>query len=109
MRKTRSVRAALVVSVVAATAHAAAPGAQAQAPITECGAWRAAFAVNITTRIVSCSGARKVIRSWNNRAARRGGNGMARRMRCTYTDIGYEAGDVRCVRGNRVVHWQTVS
>ena len=69
-----------------------------------------AHAFNITTRVVGCTRAKRVIRSWNRGAARRGGNGYARGLYCRYRDTGYEAGDIRCTgTGGRVVRWQTYS
>jgi hypothetical protein len=85
-------------------------GATAAAPIRECGDMRHRLAFNITSRVVPCREARRVVRSWNNSVAQRGGDGRVRGLHCNYRDIGYEAGDIRCTgsRG-RVVRWQTYS
>jgi hypothetical protein len=82
----------------------------AAAPIRECGDMAHRLAYNITTRKVQCVEARRVVRRWNNTAARRGGDGRIRGLYCNYRNIGYEAGDIRCIgsRG-RVVRWQTYS
>jgi hypothetical protein len=78
--------------------------ASAAAPVRECGDVASRLAYNITTRSVTCTEARRVVRGWGR------GNGPVRGMTCRYHDTGYEAGDIRCTgsRG-RVVHWQTGS
>ena len=81
----------------------------ATAPIRECGDLPHRFADNITSRVVSCGEARRVVRRWNNTAARRGGSGRVRGLYCRYRNLGYEAGDIRCTAGRRVVRWQTYS
>ena len=67
-------------------------------------------AYNLTSRVVRCGKARRVVRRWNNVVARHGGDGRALGLYCNYRTLGYEAGDIRCTgsRG-RVVHWQTYS
>jgi hypothetical protein len=83
--------------------------AQVAAPIRECGDLPHRYAYNITTRVARCREARRVVRRWNNTAARRrSGDGYVRGLYCNYRSTGYEQGDIRCTgsRG-RVVHWQT--
>lgn len=81
------------------------------ARIKECGDQPSQLAYNITTRVVSCSEARRVTRSWNNGPARNGsGNGRVRGLDCRYRDTGQEAGDIRCTgAAGKVVRWQTYS
>lgn len=88
---------------------AGAPAATA-APIRECGNMPDHFAGNITTRVVGCAEARRVVKAWNATVAQQGGSGNVRGLYCRYRDIAYEAGDIRCTgsRG-RVVRWQTSS
>lgn len=83
--------------------------AQPAAPIRECGDLPHRYAYNITTRVVRCREARRVVRRWNNTAARRrSGDGYVRGLYCNYRSTGYEQGDIRCTgSGGRVVHWQT--
>ena len=91
---------ALLVGLLAPAAHGAS--------VRECGDFTSAYAGNITTRIVTCSEARRVVRAWNKTAAKRGGNGRVLSYYCKYRDIKWEAGDIRCTAtGGRVVHWQT--
>jgi hypothetical protein len=87
-----------------------APGGADAAPIRECGDMAHRFAYNITSRVVRCVEARRVVRAWVNQLADQGGDGRLRGLYCNYRDIGYEAGDIRCTgsRG-RVVRWQTGS
>lgn len=86
-----------------------APAASAT-PIRECGNAVNQLAYNITTRVVGCGEARRVVKAWNSTVAQQGGSGQVRGLTCRYRDIAYEAGDIRCTgsRG-RVVHWQTAS
>lgn len=79
------------------------PAASA-APVRECGQIPSSAAYNITSRVVSCLEARRVVRSWSQNSARP----LIRGLRCRYRNTGYESGDIRCSgsRG-RVVHWQT--
>jgi hypothetical protein len=106
MHRTRSLvaGAALTVALTAALATTA-----AAAPIRECGNMAHRFANNITSRVVSCPEACRVLRRWNNTVAQRGGDGGVRGLYCNYRNTGYEAGDIRCTAGRRVVCWQTYS
>jgi opacity protein-like surface antigen len=96
-------------AVALAALLASAVPASATAPIRECGDMAHRLAYIITSRVVSCPEARRVVRRWNNTVAQRGGNGRVRGLYCRYRNIGYEAGDIRCTAGRRVVHWQTYS
>lgn len=102
-------RVALALALVAACVLCGTQVATA-APIRECGAMPNEFAGNITTRIVGCAEARRVVKAWNRTVASQGGSGNVRGLSCRYRDIAYEAGDIRCTgsRG-RVVRWQTSS
>jgi hypothetical protein len=83
---------------------------QSAARIRECGQLAHRHAYNITTRKVRCVEARRVVRRWNNTTAQEGGDGRVRGLYCIYSNIGYEAGDIRCTgSGGRVVRWQTYS
>lgn len=102
-------RVPLVLALVAASILCGAQMATA-APIRECGGMPNELAGNITTRVVECAEARRVVKAWNRTVASQGGSGHVRGLSCRYRDIAYEAGDIRCTgsRG-RVVRWQTSS
>jgi hypothetical protein len=86
------------------------PASAAAAPVRDCGDLAHRYAVNITTRKVSCVEARRVVRRWNNTVAHRGGDGRVRGLYCDFRELSYEVGDIRCTgsRG-RVVRWQISS
>jgi hypothetical protein len=101
----------VALAVVTAVTLAGAPAPGYGAPIRECGDLPHRHAFNITTRVVRCLEARRVVRRWNNTVAQtRGGDGYVRGLYCNYRSVGYEQGDIRCTgsRG-RVVRWQTGS
>lgn len=100
---------ALTTAAVVVAAAFTPPASAAAAPIRECGDMAHRLAYNITSRVVLCPEARRVVRRWNNTVAERGGNGRVRGLYCRYRNIGYEAGDIRCTAGRRVVRWQTYS
>lgn len=102
-------RPAGVLAAVLCALCASAPAALAS-PVRECGAMPNDFAGNITTRVVGCTEARRVVKAWNATVAQDGGSGSVRGLYCRYRDTAYEAGDIRCTgsRG-RVVRWQTSS
>jgi hypothetical protein len=102
-------RALTITAVLVGVALLIAAPAPAAASIRECGDMRHRLAYNITSRVVSCLEARRVVRRWNNTVARTGGDGRVRGLYCRYRDTGYEAGDIRCTAGRRVVRWQTYS
>ncbi len=62
---------------------------------------------NITTRVVSCGEARRVMKAWQRFIGRGRYNGTVRGMYCRRTLTGTETADVRCTAGSgRVVRWQ---
>jgi hypothetical protein len=109
MTRALTILVALAGFALAAEASLSATPASAAAPVRECGDMSHRLAYNITSRVVSCPEARRVVRRWNNTVAQRGGDGRVRGLYCRYRNIGYEAGDIRCTAGRRVVRWQTYS
>jgi len=98
-----SARRLVLFIIVAAAFWVAGANPATAAPIRECGDMPSQLAGNITTRVVTCREARKVVKAWVGR-----GTVRVRGLNCRYRDLAHELGDIRCSgSGGRVVHWQT--
>lgn len=93
------------IATAALTLALALPASASAAPYRECGdiANDGAYLVNVTTRVVSCSTARRALRlMWYGKSS-----GL-RGYHCRNRQIGIESSDVRCTAsGGRVIRYQT--
>jgi hypothetical protein len=97
-----------VSATLAAGALAFAAGSTAYAStVRECGdlVSSGAGSYNVTTRHVSCHYARRFVRHAPGRCY--SGTCRYRHFKCRARQEGYELTDIRCVRGAKVIRWQS--